>query len=265
MERRQFLKTSLAASGAVTLSAMTAAAAETAAPAGRELYELRLYHQRRGPEQKAFDEFFRTAAIPAWNRADVSPVGVFTVMIGPDSPTFYVLLRHTTPESVTRAERQLDADADYQKAGADFLNAPASAPAFERVESSLLLAFEEFPKLITPDLENRGRIFELRTYASHSRKAGLKKIEMFNTGEIAIFQRAGLRPVFFGESLIGGNQPNLTYLLVHDSLAARDKAWAAFGSDPEWKKLSSTPGYTDSEIVSSISNVLLKSTSYSQI
>jgi len=40
---------------------------------------------------------------------------------------------------------------------------------------------------------------ELRTYESHSKKANLKKIEMFNTGEIAIFRRAGLSPVFFAK------------------------------------------------------------------
>jgi len=48
-------------------------------------------------------------------------------------------------------------------------------------------------------------------------------------------------------------------------LAARDAAWGRFGPDPEWKKLSTTPGYTDPEIVSNISNLLLRPTSYSQI
>ena len=38
-----------------------------------------------------------------------------------------------------------------------------------------------------------------------------------------------------------------------------------FGGDPEWRKLSSTPGYTDPEIVSNINNVLLRPASYSQI
>jgi hypothetical protein len=45
----------------------------------------------------------------------------------------------------------------------------------------------------------------------------------------------------------------------------RTRAWAAFVADPEWKKLSSTPGYTDPEIVSNITNVILSPTSYSQI
>ena len=34
---------------------------------------------------------------------------------------------------------------------------------------------------------------------------------------------------------------------------------------PEWKKLSTTPGYTDPEIVSNISNTYLRPTAYSQV
>ena len=39
----------------------------------------------------------------------------------------------------------------------------------------------------------------------------------------------------------------------------------AFSGDPEWKKLSTTPGYTDPEIVSNISNTYLRPAAYSQI
>jgi hypothetical protein len=54
-------------------------------------------------------------------------------------------------------------------------------------------------------------------------------------------------------------------MLVFDDMAARDKNWAAFVGDPEWKKLSTTPGYTNPEILTNITNVFLKPTAYSQI
>jgi hypothetical protein len=88
---------------------------------------------------------------------------------------------------------------------------------------------------------------------------------MFNNGEIAIFRRAGINPVFFGQTLIGGKMPNLTYMVVFDDMAGHDKAWGTFVADPEWRKLSTTPGYADAEIVTSISNVFLRPTGYSQI
>ncbi len=233
----------------------------------REFYELRLYHLRRGPKPKLVEDFLRDAAIPAWNRIGLKPIGVFNVMVGPDSPTLYVLIPHSSLESVITAAERLGADAEYQKAGAVFLNAPATDPAYVRMESSLMVAFEGMPKLEVPPAaaEKRPRIFELRTYESDSAKANQKKVEMFNTGEIAIFRRTGLRPVFFGKTLIGARLPNLTYMLTLDNMEARDKNWKTFGADPEWKKLSTTPGYTDAEIVSNISNILLRPASCSQI
>ena len=78
----------------------------------------------------------------------------------------------------------------------------------------------------------KSRLFELRIYESHSRKAHLKKVEMFNRSEISIFRRVGLHPVFFGQTLIGGRLPNLTYMLGFENAEARDKGWSAFGADP---------------------------------
>jgi hypothetical protein len=192
---------------------------------------------------------------------------VFNVMVGEGSPSVYLFLPHKSLESFATAGDRIFADAEYQAAGAEFIKAPATDPAYVRVESCLLKAFTGMPRLEVPAGAYAGgsRVFELRTYESHSKKANKKKIEMFNEGEIAIFRRAGLQPVFFGETLIGTRLPNLTYMLVYEDLAARDKHWGAFVSDPEWKKLSSTPGYTDPEIVSNISNQFLRPTSYSQI
>ena len=263
MRRREFLKSSVTVASAAALSSGLKTAAAESGEKAREFYELRLYHLRRGPKQKLFDDFYRNAAIPAMNRNGIPAVGVFSVMAGPDSPTMYVLLSHRSIESFVTSSDRVRSDPEYQKAGADFINAAATDPSYVRVESSLMLAFEGMPKLEVP--EKKGRIFELRTYESHSKKANKKKIEMFNKGEIAIFRRAGLTPVFFGETLIGTRLPNLTYMLTFENMAAHDKNWGVFGSDPEWKKLSNTPGYTDPEIVTNISNLFLRPAPYSQI
>lgn len=88
---------------------------------------------------------------------------------------------------------------------------------------------------------------------------------MFDNGEIGIFQRLGMRPVFIGESIVGSRQPNITYMLSFDNLDGREKLWKAFGSDPEWKKLSSPPELKDSQIVANISNILLHPLSFSPL
>jgi NIPSNAP len=273
MNRRDFVSAAVATGGAWLAAGAGASAQGTGAsrPPDRpaEYYELRRYQLRRGPGQGIVDTYLRTAALPAWQRAGVGPIGVFNVMIGADSPTFHVLLVHKSIDSIASLGEKLAADAEFEKTAAPYVNAEATSPAFVRIESSIMRPFETVPKLELPfgggEAGRRSRIFELRVYESHSEKASKKKIEMFNRGEIAIFRRAGLTPVFFGETLVGSDMPNLTYMLVYEDMAARDKQWAAFAADPEWRRLSTTPGYTDPEIVSSISNTYLRPTAYSQI
>ncbi len=88
---------------------------------------------------------------------------------------------------------------------------------------------------------------------------------MFHKGEFEIFQKAGCHPVFFGDALIGSRLPQLTYMLSFANLAELEKSWAAFRSDPDWKKLSSSPRYNYEAIVSNISNLVLSPLAASQI
>lgn len=268
MNRRDFLAATATATAVTAALAPAGAGAADAAPAApREYYELRRYHLRRGPRQKMFEDYLKQAYLPAAGRAGVGPIGVFHVMLGPDSPSIYVLAPYKSLEDIATVPAKLRDDAEYAKAAAEVRALPASDPAYLRAESSLFVSFTGMPKLEVPAQarEGKGRIFELRIYESHNKPANLKKIQMFNEGEIAIFRRSGLAPVFFGEALIGSRLPNLTYMLVYDDLAARDKAWRTFGGDPDWKTLSSKPGFTDAEIVTDISNVLLRPAAYSQI
>jgi hypothetical protein len=54
-------------------------------------------------------------------------------------------------------------------------------------------------------------------------------------------------------------------MLAYDDWAARDKCWSAFGKDPGWQKLRATPGLSDAEIVSNITNALLRPLPFSPI
>ena len=266
MKRRKFLVSSLAASALAGVTP-AAEAAPTPESTGREYYELRRYQLRRGPQQQLIDDYFRNAAIPALNRLGIKPVGAFRTTIGPGSPNLYVLIPHPSIESAMTLHDRVAADPEYTQAGAAFINAPPTEPAYVRMESFLLAAFAGMPKLELPKETgaNHSRIFELRTYESHSKKANRTKIGMFNSAEIGIFRRTGLRPVFFGETMVGSGMPSLTYMLAFANMEERMRNWAAFGADPEWKKLASTPGYTDPEIVCNITNVILSPAPYSQI
>ncbi len=105
MKRRDFVKTAFASAAAVAFNSSSSAAEPASTSGTHEFYELRLYHLRQGAMQKRFDEYLKNACVPALNRADVSTVGVFNGMIGPDRPTVYLLLPFTSPAFATLDER----------------------------------------------------------------------------------------------------------------------------------------------------------------
>jgi hypothetical protein len=290
MERREFLRASCLA-GAASLSGLAGAdAAETAKrlpgeseaayrtrmararakaarakadAAARDCYELRRYEVENWEQRSAFDWFAAEAAIPAMNRHGVEPVGVFYPWDGEVGP-IYMLLRADSLGRLATLTRRLLEDGQFVNEGSSFLNAPATRPAYARMTSSLMVAFEGMKRLERP-VESPGRVLQLRTYESHSVKAGQKKIEMFNVGEIDIFRRTGLHPVFFGQTLVGDRMPNLTYMLAFEDMDERQASWRTFGGHPDWKALKSTPGYADKDIVSKITNIFLRPADYSQI
>jgi hypothetical protein len=259
--RRHFL--AAAGVGLASAPGLAAARGTDADAAGRDLYELRQYHVLDERQRQGLDDFLRDAAIPALNRIGISPVGVFYPEEGV-SPV-RLLLRHRSWESLMTSTHRLLSEPEFRRGGAAFLDAPADRPAFQRMESSLLLAFKSMPTIETP-AKGKGRILQLRTYESPSVKTGQKKIEMFNdAGEIAIFRRVGLHPVFFGEAVVGSRMPNLTYMLSFESQEELKANWRRFGADPDWKRLKGMAEYADKAILSGITNLILRPADYSQV
>lgn len=236
-----------------------------------ELYELRTYHLRIGAQPKLVNDFLREVLVPALGRLGCKPVGVFEVSFGPEIPQIWLLIPHESAAAFGAVHEKLDAEVAQNRgfAAESFLRAPQDAPAFERVESRLLRAVDALPRLEIPAAAAKGdkRVFELRTYETPSDAANAKKLEMFTPrlGELEIFRRVGLTPVFFGKTVIGPRQPSFTYMLTFPDLAAREAAWDRFRADPDWLKLRATPGYSDPEIMTNISDLVLRPTAYSQI
>ena len=266
MDRRQFVATAAATgAGAVIPFASTAGSGLSQAPTDREYYELRKYRCASAPRMRILEDFWSKAMIAACGRIGIGPVGVFKGVYGPDSATLHILLTHQSLESAATATSRLLDDAEVRSAGAEYFGAPIDNPPFVRMDSRLLVAFSGLPHLVVPDAakEKKPRILELRTYESHNELTGRKKVEMINSGEVEFFRRSGAPPVFFGESLFGDGMPSLSYMLVFPDIAARDAGWAAFGKDPDWVKMSAEPRYKD--LVSNISDLILRPTAYSQI
>ena len=229
----------------------------------RQYFEFRTYHLSSADEMSKVDMYLEKALLPALKRQGVESVGVFSDKTPEGAPKVYVLIPFDSIEQFSQMQGKLDKDSAYQSAGADYFNTPQKAPRYSRIDSELMLSFAAFPKPTVPKQAKMGkpRLFELRSYESHSEKMGMLKVEMFNSGEVPVFLDVGIQPVFMGRVLAGPKMPNLTYMTVYDDGAALEKAWKGFGPHPGWQKLKAVEKYKGS--VSKIHKVLLLPRLYS--
>ncbi|MGA2216997.1 MAG: NIPSNAP family protein [Terracidiphilus sp.] len=269
MERRQFLAASIATSAAALAGE---AVAQTPIPppwAGpeRQSYQIRRYTLQQGPQTKLTETYFADALIPALTRLAMGPIGAFRLDVGPETPTYYLLIPSLHLNLLAQIDLRLAMDEVFLKAAEPFWNATAATPAFQRVESSLLQAFHGWPALTPPaSSATKGkRIFQLRTYESPSNGGHVRKVEMFHSGEFEIFLNAGFHPVFFGDTLIGSRMPSLTYMLSFANQQELEAKWDVFRNDPAWKKLSTSPRFSSDQLVTNITNLILSPLDCSQI
>ena len=106
-------------------------------------------------------------------------------------------------------------------------------------------------------------IMEMRVYRClPGRLPALMK--RFDTLTLKLWDKHGIKQAGFWTTLVGESNQDLTYLLAWESLADRDKKWAAFQADPEWiAKRAETE--KDGPIVQNVSNQLLVPTAYSSV
>lgn len=246
---------------------MALADVEAATAAKKSVVELRTIHMRNTPENQMqrTSDFLKNVAAPALKRAGAGPLGFFASVIGAESPFIMALATFPSLAAMETARDKQAADQEYLRGRDAYNSGPGLS--FERLESSLLRCFDVMPSVEPPPNDGKRplKIFELRMYESNNGTTLARKVKMFNEGEAGIFKRLGMQPVFFAEMLVGSKMPGLMYMLSYDDLGARDRLWKAFGSDPEWQKLRAQPGYADAEIVSNISNSILRPLSFSDI
>ena len=248
---------------AVAPAALAATGIETDADDRQYLEWIR--YTLPGRRDERVEKYYEEAAIPALNSIGINDVGVFNVMYGPNDPSLYVLIPHDSLDSVMNWQQKLLDDAIYSTAAKSYLESSISDPAYARIERGLMRAFAGMPSVEVPKKTSGDqRIFELRIYESHNQAKAQKKIEMFNdAGEIQVFRDTGLTPVFFGETLFGELMPNLTYMLVFEDMADRDKRWEQFRTSDGWAAIKGLEEYKDT--VSNITDIILRPARCSQI
>lgn len=261
MKRRTFLSTALAATCTPVVLTHPSQSHAAANRATRQFFELRRYECDSTDQQQRVLSFLGNALVPALARLKIAPVGVFTMLDPAESSDVFQFTPFDSLDQVAAVTEQLASDDTFLSAAESYLNTSKAQPAYRRIKSSLMVAFSGMPNVEIP--RTGERFFELRTYESHNELKAHLKVEMFNDGEFSIFRKVGLDPVFFGQTLVGENQPNLTYMLAFRDMEEHDAAWKAFIEHPDWLELKQLERYQDT--VSKIHKHYLKPAECSQI
>jgi hypothetical protein len=89
-------------------------------------------------------------------------------------------------------------------------------------------------------------------------------LKRFETITLKLWERHGIRQAGFFTTLVGESNQELTYFLAWESLADREKKWAAFQADPDWIAARAQTE-ADGQIVGNIVSQLLVPTAFSSV
>lgn len=110
--------------------------------------------------------------------------------------------------------------------------------------------------------EEKNRVFEIRTYYANEGKLDAL-LARFRDHTVALFKKHGMTNV--GYWVPADNKENkLFYMLAFPSREARNKAFKAFGADPDWQK-AYKESTKDGRLVKEIVNEFLAGTDFSKI
>lgn len=117
----------------------------------------------------------------------------------------------------------------------------------------------------SPSLAKDSRCFELRTYYAAPGK--LEELHArFRNHTLKLFKKHGMEIVgFWGPTdKEKGSENILVYVLAFSSRKARDKAWGAFRSDPEWQAVLKE-SEKNGKLTEKVDSVIMMATDYSPV
>jgi NIPSNAP len=198
------------------------------------LFVVRNYFLKNGSQPARLHKFMQNGLLPELQGATGTPPIFLDALIAPHMPQVMTIFGFESIEQWQAFEAKSAASSRYQASLADWER--GDDPPYEEYSEKLLA-----PTPFCPPLEASSsqvpRTFEFRIYHSPTRRQLAALNERFAGPEIQLFHRCGIFPILYTNGLSGESLPNLCYLTPFESLGAREKAWAAFGADPEWAKV----------------------------
>ena len=225
-------------------------------------YFFQHFNLKSGNQLPRLHEFISQSALPALNRVHSGPKIFLEATIAPQIPHLTAIYGFSSLEELWGVHGKMIQDEDHRKGLVALESGPDAS--MESMDTTVVEAADYSPE-IKPEPAEVSRIFELRVYHSPTWRQLFALHDRFRDPETKIFHRSGIHPILYGSTLIGPNNPNLIYLIPFADMAGREKAWAAFGADPDWQKVRKESVEKSGEIVSNIQISFYKSTAYSPV
>jgi|HigsolmetaAR201D_1030396.scaffolds.fasta_scaffold32747_1 NIPSNAP. len=251
MTRRQF---------AEILGGITMSSASAAAEPRTRFYLMQTFYLRHGTQLQRLHDYLEGTLIPEMSRKHQGSKIALEAIVAAHLPQVVFVSGHSSLEDL-RAQQ-----AEMCSAGFQAWEQGEEAP-YEKYSMTLLEATPYSPEVVIPSAAPaaKRRIFELRVYHSPTWRQLAALHDRFAGPEIKIFHRVGIHPILYTQTLMGSDMPNLTYLIPFENLAAREKAWDAFASDPEWIKVRQESIERYGQIASINQISLFRATAYSPV
>ena len=214
------------------------------------LFEHRVYTAVPG-KLPALNDRFANHTIGFFKQYGVGMMGFWTDDIGVSNQLTYITTFNTMADRETKWA-EFGSDTKRQQV---FAETEVNGPLVAVVENTFMRLTPYSP---SPQLSSK--VQELRVYDTlPGRLSSLH--DRFANHTMALFERHGIQNVAYWTEDVGTNN-RLVYMLGYESLADREKSWASFGADPDWKKAREA-SETNGSIVRKSRHRIMRLTDYS--
>src|SRR5688572_26840439 len=106
------------------ISILVGSAVHAQQKGARSFYELRIYHYQTAEQENILNEYFKMALLPALHKLKNPSIGVFSALKNDTAAVkdIYILIPHSSLESVITTQQKVANDAGYQEAGKEYVN-----------------------------------------------------------------------------------------------------------------------------------------------
>lgn len=227
------------------------------------LYELRHYDVRSDRGLAFVNRRFGDHVLRIWDRIGIEPVGFWTVFVGAASPRLtYILAWEDLAQRQALWDR-FESDPEWRRIRAE-TNAAVGGSPISAITNSILqqTPFSPNPRRDNQPIRLAGGVFELRTYTFGDYEALGQAVPWFGTQAMPLMDKHRMQVMGLWTTYIGA-APHLTYMLVFENLADRERAWAAYHTDTSWPTVEMGLYPDGRPLIAGVESCLMRGTEFS--